>query len=112
MLENSQEDRYMLLLFGPTYSGVVLPAVQSESSPAVSLADTPSRLASTWGRAQDGKPPCDLYVIPGISTPRLRWVEETKSTKRKRPCRSKTTKRVVQVAHTPSIAEDRGSRGG
>ena len=68
----------MLLLSVDAYLGVVLPAVKSECPLAVSLTDTPStRFTSTWGRAQDWKPLCDLYVVPGISTLRLwpwpRW---------------------------------------
>ena len=63
----------MLLLSVNAYLGVILPAVKSECPLAVSLTDTPStRFTSTWGRAQDWKPPCNLYVVPGISTPHKR----------------------------------------
>ena len=63
----------MLLLSVDVYAGVPLPATRSESFPPVSLTDISSpRTTSTWGRAQDRKPPCNLYVVPGISTPHKR----------------------------------------
>ena len=87
----------MLLLSVDAYLGVVLPAVKSEC-PLVSLTDTPStRFTSTWGRAQDWKPPCNLYVVPGISTPHKRL---RKPIARNHKSRHRATKRGLVKWHT------------
>ena len=63
----------------------------------------------TRGGVQDRSPCAHLYVVPGISTPRSDWVEETKGTKLKM-ARSRwgDEVRFGEVAHTPSTAEDEG----
>ena len=66
-------------------------------------------LSMTRGRVQDTSPCAHLYVVPGISTPRSDWVEETEGTKLKMarsPQRDEV--RSGEVAHTPSTAEDGG----
>ena len=63
----------------------------------------------TRGGVQDRSPCAHFYVVPGISTPRSDWVEETKGTKLKMamsPQRDEV--RFGEVAHTPSTAEDGG----
>ena len=66
-------------------------------------------LSMTRGRVQDTSPCAHLYVVPGISTPRSDWVEETEGTKLKMARSPRGDEaQFGEVAHTPSTAEDGG----